>query len=439
MHLINTTPTLTNEQKVHRARVWCSVVVLERTLIVMTGRPSMVRDRDCTITVPPLMAKQGSSRGFGTYHQTSLTSSLDYAGRASGSPMSPPIQGVVDSRTPEPLKTPEVEAYFYHYVVLNSFAQQVIARLYCPDIRHMKWSEIQRRIEELDGELVRWNTALPTPFKFDQPTQDSEIESYRVALGILSQSIRTLINRPCLCRLDRRIPDQSQHSKTLNHAAAHKCVSSARAVLRLISERPHNAVLYQGTLWWMILHHLKRAATVVLLELAFRAEHMPSEAGDILQEAKQAVNWLHGMAAFDAAARRSWVTLSRLLQKAAQKVGGDASEVVAAPISQVGETRCMSDLVQQSHPVTPEQFDPNIWQPLDTYYAGHFLGDQEATGYDQYGFMQPSAAYTGGGQTVFPPSSQMGEMQGLQGQQDGEQTMWPTGQEPPLGGWYGGV
>ena len=435
MHLINTTPTLTNEQKAHRARVWCSVVALERTLTVMTGRPSMVRDRDCSITVPPLMATRGS-RGFATCDHTSLTTSLDDAGRAFESPQSSPIQGVVDNRPSEPSKTPNVEAYFYHYVALNSLAQQVIARLYCPDIRHMKWSEIQRRIKELDYALVQWNTALPALFKSDQPTQDPEVESYCVALGILSHSTRTLINRPCLCRLDRRITDQSQHSKNFNHAAAHKCVSSARAVLRLISERPHNAVLYQGTLWWMIFHHLKRAATVVLLELALRAEHMPSEAGDMLEEAKQAVNWLHGMAAYNAAARRSWVTLSRLLQKAAQKVGGDASEVVTAPFSQFGETRLMSDMVQQPHPLAPEQFDPNIWQPLDTYYVGHFLGDQEALGYDQYGFMQPSGAYTGGGQTMFPPSSQMGEMPDQQSQQDDD---WPTAQEPQPGTWYGGI
>ena len=385
----------------------------------------MVQNRDCSVTVPPLMAKQGSLSGLGTFQQSSPQ---DHGGGAYGTPISPPVQGPIDSRPSELPRTPKAETYFYHYVELNSLAQQAVARLYCPDIRHIKWSDIQRRIEELDSELVQWNAALPTLLKSDRPTQDSEVDSYRVALAIHFYSTRTLINRPCLCRLDHRIHDQSQHSKSRNHAAAHRCVSSARAVLQLISERPHNAVLYQGTLWWMIFHHLKRAATVVLLELAFRAEHMPSEAGDILAEAKQAVNWLHGIAAFDAAAHRSWVTLSRLLQKAAQKVGGDASEVVAAPSSQFGETQIMSDLVQQPPPpVSSEQFDPLIWQSLDTYYTGHFLGDQEASGYDQYGFIQPGGAYTSGeltdgAQSMFPPMGGVLGDQGDQGQED-EQTM----------------
>lgn len=62
MHLINTTPTLTQHQKDHRAMVWFSVLALERNITVITGRPSMIRDRDCSITMPQLVAGEDSSQ-----------------------------------------------------------------------------------------------------------------------------------------------------------------------------------------------------------------------------------------------------------------------------------------------------------------------------------------------------------------------------------------
>ncbi len=402
----------------------------------MTGRPSMIHSQDCTVTLSPLRPEEDSLGEVGHLQQARMTSSLDFGCRAFNSPVFPAIPGVVDSSLFELAKTPKANLYFYHYVALNDLAQQAMAGLYCPQIRHMKWSEIQRRIEELDGKLVQWNAGLPAPFNLDNPVQDLEVESYRIALGILSHSTRTVINRPCLCSLDSRITDQSTHSNELNHAAAHRCVASARAVLQLISSRPYNVALHQGTLWWMILHHLKRAATVVLLELAYRAEHMPSEAEDILDEAKTAVNWLRGMAVNDPAARRSWVTLSRLLSLAAQKVGGDTSDLITNPFSQFGDTRPMSEFMQPP-PVQADLFDPNIWQSLDNHYTGHFFGDQSASANNPYGFFEPNGGQNGGGQQFYPPQGELGLMKGQQEQENRDQTMWPSGQEQPPGGWYG--
>lgn len=426
MHLINTTPTLTQHQKDHRAMVWFSVLALERNITVITGRPSMIRDRDCSITMPQLVAGEDSSQKAVYPPSATSVSSFDFGIRASASLSSPPVQGAFGTGQSQLPQANNTGAYFFHYVQLTALAQDAVAQIYCPEIRHVKWSEIQRRIDELDGKLVQWNAALPKPFNIGYPYTNPESESYRIALAIISHSTRTIINRPCLCRLDRRILDQSLHSNHLNHVAANKCVSSARAVLQLISDKPHNAVLYQGTLWWMIVHHLKRAATVVLLELALRAEHMPAEAENILADAKKAVNWLRGVAVSDTAARRSWATLSRLLHLAAQRVGGDASEVVAVPFSQLGETQPIGMTVQQQPSATSDQFDPNVWQPMDNYYASHFPGEQGSSEYDQYGFHPPG----GDAHSLFPPS-------GEQGHEDEDQNMWFGRPDPSLGDWYG--
>lgn len=433
MHLINTTPTLTQQQKDHRAMVWFSVLALERNITVITGRPPMVRDRDCSITMPQPVVSDGPSQKADYPPSTTSVSSLDFGIRASASPSSLPVQGTFGSGQSQLPLTNNTDAYFSHYVQLTALAQDATAQIYCPEIRHVKWSEIQRRIDELDGKLVQWNATLPKPFNFEDPYTNPESESYRVTLAIISHSTRTIINRPCLCRLDRRIPDQSLHSNHRGHVAANKCVSSARVVLQLISDKPHDSVLYQGTLWWMIVHHLRRAATVVLLELAFRAEHMPAEAENILADAKRAVNWLRAVAVSDNAARRSWTTLSRLLHLAAQRVGGDASEVVTAPFSQTGETR-PGGMAGQQQPFTPsDQFDPNVWQPMDNYYASHFPGEQGSSEFDQYGFFPPG----GGTPSMFPPSGELGGMRDQQGPVDEDQAMWSGWPDPSLGDWYG--
>ncbi len=160
---------------------------------------------------------------------------------------------------------------------------------------------------------------------------------------------------------------------------------------------------------------------------------MPSEAEDILAEAKKAIDWLRGMAVSDTAARRSWATLSRLLQLAAQKVGGDASEILAAPLSQLGETQPFGPTMQHPPPAPSGHFDPNDWQPLDNYYTSHFFGDQGASEYDQYGFFTPG----GGAPILFPSSAELGGPRGEQGTEGQGQNLWPGGQDPLVGGWYG--
>lgn len=160
---------------------------------------------------------------------------------------------------------------------------------------------------------------------------------------------------------------------------------------------------------------------------------MPAEAENILADAKKAVNWLRGVAVSDTAARRSWATLSRLLHLAAQRVGGDASEVVAAPFSQPGETQPAGMTVQQQPSAPSDQFDPNVWQPMDNYYASHFPGEQGSSEYDQYGFFPPG----GGVPSMFPPSGGLGGMRDQQGHEDEDQTMWFGRPDPSLGDWYG--
>lgn len=305
LHLDNRTPGMTESQMKLRSGLWASVLSLERTVAIVTGRPSMVRDRDCTATLPPdgLIAPDKHHGRFSTSHAAPAPTTSEFTA-------------------------------FLQYVELSSLADLVLAALYSARVRHMKWSELQATIRELDQKACDWNTSLSHPFGTDPSCQTPEQDSARIAIGMFFYSVRILINRPCLCRLDRRIEHQSESSGLINAAAADRCVTSARSVLGLLDDKPSPAIIYRGPFWWMGFHHLKRATTVLIQEITLRSENTSAARADIMTDAIKAINWLHTLGLSSSQAYSAWVTLSRLLLRAAQEFGGD---VGGARIADDGE------------------------------------------------------------------------------------------------------
>ena len=288
-------------------------------------------------------------------------------------------------------------------------AMEVVGELYQPGIQAKRQSEIHNIIDGFDRRLFEWKDGVNPPFDAASPSSDPETESCRVALRILFYSTRTIINRPCLCRLDDRLKDQSR-AKSKSISSATKCVESARATLNIILNKPNSSTLRKGTLWWMVMNHLKRALTVLLLELAFRAEHMPSDAGEILAEAKAAVNWLYQLGNSNLDARRTNSHMYKLLRLAAKKVGGDTSDV--AYFEDVGAT-------EHAGPQPPpsamdyDNVDRNTIAVSDAY--GREVPQEQWPSYgdwtarnelDQFGFLMAQ----GGSGSLFPTATDMDRM-----------------------------
>lgn len=231
----------------------------------MTGRPTMINPRDCSVSIPRDLSAEDSRS------ETSLSDQSQQAGfrEPRESPSMSENQGSTSSRSSrESSLTPVGAKFFTHYTDICALAKEVVGELYHPGIRRKKWSEIQAIISNFDKRLIAWRGHLVAPFDNADDSPDPEIESCRVALRIAFHSTRTIINRPCLCRLDQRNLDQSTRSKGTNRGFAGKCVDSARAVLRLVLYKPDSTILRGGATWWMLLHHLKRALIVILLEVS---------------------------------------------------------------------------------------------------------------------------------------------------------------------------
>ena len=313
---------------------------------MMTGRPSMVKDRDCSLTLPGQETGTPSSEGASQSGESRSVSGPEKTDSFRFSTFAPTPKASQNGSIAGQIQVPLEATYFKHYVDLTNLAQEVVPQLYAPAIRQQRWSKIQAMIDSFDDRLSAWKANLKAPFggPVDQPGQGMRISSFNIALAIQFQCIRTVINRPSLCRHERTTFKESSRT------AVSRCVGSARAVIDLILNSPAAALLHQGPKWWLLLHHLKRALTVLLLELAFRAEHMPSKAEELLDEAKQAIEWLRKMASVSTTAQYIWATMRRLLHLAAKRVGFDAGDT--------GVVNSNDPLPWLSYPVTKDAAQP---------------------------------------------------------------------------------
>jgi hypothetical protein len=148
-----------------------------------------------------------------------------------------------------------------------------------------------------------------------------------MALAFQYHNARILINRPCLCRLDSRIPNESNRSRKFNRSAAATCVGGARETVALLPDEPDPVGLITVSPWWCLLHYLVSAGAILMVEISMRAEHIPQQAEGLLSDAKKIVRWLRAMSKDNIAAERSWAVLSKLLIVSAPKIGGDTSDV----------------------------------------------------------------------------------------------------------------
>ena len=408
LHLRDVSASVTTETKVLHAYNWFALMTLESMLTLMTGRPSMINLRDCSVTVPRPSA-EGEKGAINTplSEYSDQRSAKSSTHGPSSSNMSDSGQHSFVNTVMEHDTTRTATIFFVHYVELCTLVKEAVSELYRPGIRQKKWTGIQSKMEDFDSKLFEWKNGVNPPLNDAVTTNsDPEIESCRVALHILFHSTRVVINRPCLCRNVERTQTSSDSSKEGQVGAANKCVESARATVSLILHKPEWCILHEGTMWWMLLHHLKRALTVLLLELAFRAEHKPSSAGEILAEAKAAINWLGQLGNSSSDARNIYSSMRRLLRLAAQRIGGDTSDI---PTSSEEEEAAAAQPTHQQPPLAyhdnPSQ---NAFPPLGLHDGmtpqGHGQPYADLTAWselDQFGFLRAE----GGAGSLFPAGS----------------------------------
>lgn len=405
LNMRNESARSTDALKEIRYRVWWSLYVLEHQLGNMTGRQTSISDETCTTPLPAPVEEDQFQTELGV---NLLSIDMQKRGRnpstcplSSSATSTPPSDGsrsgsstkMASSRSPSSKQfpdlhwtknvTPNMSLYFLEYVQLTRLTQQILGKLYTPFAAQNSWSHIQTTIAQLESDLESWARDLPPVFDFKRKLRDRGFEEIRWSLGFFYYSTRMKINRPCLCRLDRKIPRQSVKSKEFNRDAAQRCVDGAQDMLSLIPDEPNAVGLNSVGPWWNILHYLVQACTVIMLEMAFRATHMPGEAGNLIKASKKGVRWLHRLSEENVSAERAWRFCDSMLRETMPKIGGNVDDMPTIPPER-------SHTLYQEHPTSTLPLSSTRGEGSMAYQT---IADFNAyTMFDQYmPYHQPSA------------------------------------------------
>lgn len=353
-------------EKELRVRIWHALYSLEHLICFMTGRPASIRDRDCSaplprpiddemtgIDIPDSHSQQYTEDTIMTPSSNSLitpnsaplaTPNSNTPSQLGGSNPRSPGQNTPDTNhfsTVQPLPhhssqshLPSLRSglqfnsgYFLEHTKLNRITAEVLSSLYSPDTINRSWSDIQGIISQLELEIVKWRADLPPIWDFGKRHRSQIHARERMALAFQYHNARILINRPCLCRLNYRIPNESNRSRGFNRSAAATCIGGARETVALLPDEPDPVGLISVAPWWCLLHYLVSTGAILMVEISMRAEHNPQQAEGLLNDSKKIVRWLRAMSRDNIAAERSWAVLSKLLIVSAPKIGGDTSDV----------------------------------------------------------------------------------------------------------------
>ena len=422
MNMRSDSNELKDSLKEIRYRLWWALYALEHRLCNMTGRVNCIMDDHCTTPLPvPLEEEQFESEDG----QDLLSKARQQGDRApTSNPHTPSVSDAtpstdrsrsetkLDSRSPSMPNSgqggdlewakdvqPNSSLYFLHLVQLTRVTQNIFHNLYNPASINGSWADVQGKIKDLDGRLEHWYRKLPQPFAFRRKQRERGSYEYRLNLGFFFYSTKMTVHRPCLCRLDRKIPGQSHQSLEFNRNSAAACVEAAMELLRLIPDESNAVGLIRVGPWWNIVHWLVQATTVLMLEISFRANHMPEEAETILESCKKGIRWLHALAEDNISARRAWAMCSSLFKESAKKIGRTVDDLPQkAPGKHIptAQDASMPDVngVTGSYPGSLYTTAPI---PTSTYATMH---DSAA-----YGIFDPMVAYD----QYFPPDMMMND------------------------------
>jgi hypothetical protein len=296
-----------------RSRTWWSLYALEEMLGEFTGRPTSILHSN--IAIP-----------------------LDWSPRNSLTPQSPQGRSLSNAAQPGfPGESPPTSqslqlsphVYFVCRIRLSIIGHKIRSSLYASGQIDHPWSTFQQSIREFDAELTQWSADLPESMSLP-PVIEMQSSDWRASrpldrfeLAMAYQSTRMLLFRPCLCHLDEVLPYESALSRGFKQQAAASCVAAARSLLALLPKHTGNAHMSKMLPCWSLLHYLTQAGAVLILELCIKAEHMPAQVRELLEDTGKIMAWLAELAADSLSARRSWQILRKLYLQAAAGVGID--------------------------------------------------------------------------------------------------------------------
>ncbi|KAF2647339.1 hypothetical protein K491DRAFT_784785 [Lophiostoma macrostomum CBS 122681] len=335
-------------------RIWWAVYTLEHTISSSIGRPSVGVEENCSVALPlPLSSEHvEDTRLVSQFENHNENVNFPFENQLSNSSFpNAPITGI-------PGDPPNSGSFLRSVVQVSMITQTALRGIYSASIASKSWANVQTTIREVDEELESWVSHLPLGLSFINAGNETFLQRERRTLALYYYGAKTTITRPCLCRLDRRIKNQTVGSNEFNRRTAEACVFSAKSIATLLPDIDDSAPseIYLLGPWWGIVHYVMQASVVLLLEIAYESATYPHVRQDVFPHLKKLVRWLEILKTDNKMARRAHKIVINILEKMSGTFPEDISD-----LSDHNEAK---------------EFPP----PAPSLVSGHSLVDQQDTG-----------------------------------------------------------
>lgn len=317
--------------KESRCRLWCSLLMLERSLATITGRPSAL-DHSFSVQAPLPFPESTFSR----YPESLfLNSGLEREKIGTWSLFEDKAQTKIRAECLKSMQ-PSQSLFFHYQVDLSLIASAITKHIYGVHVLQEGRNWVERTMELYAQKLDRWLTTIHDQFSFiDESGELLKTISSReqVGLALYFYSTRILLHRPCLSRpgIRRRSGIRLPRSRFGNDTAV-ICIRSALSLLDIFPNEPSEHWFYNISPWWTTLHFMMQAMVVLLIHLTVgdvpvRSDQTQEEdrgpahsfnpSETVLASCKKVLRWLHHMASIDSSCKHGFEICHHLIHRIA--------------------------------------------------------------------------------------------------------------------------
>jgi hypothetical protein len=322
LHVRNEVPTATTTQRVSLVQTWWSLYSLERTLSIITGRPSIVVDSCCSVPLPMVIPEDDIPEEVeATYRMQTANASTQHSAtptfNGSHTPsVDPPLIPLGPGRTDA-----HSGSYFRAVVQLSIICQNILTSLYSAGTMVTPQSDTKQDMALLSKRLDQWLSSLPAEFQEPSRGPNSRFERMRMLLRFQLCSARILLTRPCLA--ERRQPWKEASDVGFSKRMADSCVEAAKTIVASLPDEPCPGLYEQGP-WWCIVHHMMQAISVFLLALSIPSS-TSQDVTTMIHCVRKTIRWLQTMTG--PVAKRAHRVAFNCFQKVARLYGVDVSDL----------------------------------------------------------------------------------------------------------------
>lgn len=293
LHVRNEDPSASASKRQTLVQTWWSLYSLERTLSIITGRPSIIVDSCCSVPLPVAVSEEDpvgemeAAHSMRTTNASSSTSAI-FSGSSN-------IASNASQISIRPRGTQHVNSglYFRAVVQLSIITQNILTSLYSAGTMIRSPTDIQQDTSLLSQRLDQWASSLPQEIRPDEPLRKTLDVSGRERMLLRFQlcSARILLTRPCLTA--RRQPWRDANDASFSRRMADSCIEAASTIIASLPDE-YSPQLYEQCPWWCLVHHIMQAISVCLLGLSHPIS-TSCEAAKMIHCVTTAIRWLQMM------------------------------------------------------------------------------------------------------------------------------------------------